>query len=115
MSPHRCRSRIQSFAPAVTLSLLAFGLFADYAAAQPMVTPGLPSPRILIVTPCGGQAGSTVELTLSGIDLEEPQDLLFSTPGVKAVLLGSAAPPHSPRLDGDRSGSRWPLKRRSSS
>ncbi|HEV3387038.1 MAG TPA: PPC domain-containing protein, partial [Gemmata sp.] len=65
------------------------------AAAQP--PPGLPSPRIQFVFPAGAKAGSSPqlhlfgvplksqpELTATGTDLEEPEKLIFSHPGIKA-------------------------------
>jgi hypothetical protein len=45
------------------------------------------------LTPQGGKAGSTVEVTFSGQDLEEPQALLFSHPGIKAEPVQPPAPP----------------------
>jgi hypothetical protein len=36
-----------------------------------------------VVTPNGGRAGSSVAVTFTGQDLEEPQSLLFSHPGFK--------------------------------
>ena len=64
------------------------------ANAQPNL-PGTqwPNPRLTIVTPAGGKVGSTVEVTLAGTDVEEPQSLLFSHPGIKAELIVPPAPP----------------------
>ena len=50
----------------------------------------MPQPRIAFVTPCGGKAGTSVEVTVAGLDLESPQGLLFSHPGIKAELVGVA-------------------------
>jgi hypothetical protein len=52
--------------------------------AQPPQGPGLPQPRLLVVSPAGGQAGKTIEVTLTGNDLEEPQRLLFNHAGIKS-------------------------------
>jgi hypothetical protein len=58
----------------------------------------MPHPRLLIVTPPGGKAGSTVEVTLTGQELDAPEGLMFSTPGIKAELVNtSAAPPADPK------------------
>jgi hypothetical protein len=75
------------------------GLLVAYAPiqAQPQVLP-MPHPRLLIVTPPGGKAGATVEVTLTGQELDSPQSLIFSTPGIKAELANtSAAPPADPK------------------
>src|SRR5713226_4570368 len=64
-------------------------LVAD-SRAQPQVTP-MPHPRLLVVTPPGGKAGSTVEIVINGQEFEAPQSLLFSTPGIKAEP--AVAPP----------------------
>jgi hypothetical protein len=57
---------------------------APRAAAQQQLGPGLPQPRLLAVSPAGGQAGTAVDVLLTGNDLESPQKLLFSHPGIKA-------------------------------
>jgi hypothetical protein len=48
---------------------------------------------LFIVTPPGGKAGTTVEVTLTGLDLESPQALLFSNPTIKAELIVPPPPP----------------------
>jgi hypothetical protein len=45
---------------------------------------GLPTPRLLTVTPMGGQAGTTVEVAVTGEYLDEAGDLLFSDPKITA-------------------------------
>jgi hypothetical protein len=60
--------------------------------------PGLPTPRLLVLTPPGGRAGRTVELTLTGQDLEQPEGLLFDGPGFKAEPVPEPpAPPRDPK------------------
>jgi hypothetical protein len=56
--------------------------------AQPQVLT-MPNPRLFVVMPPGGQAGSTVEITLSGQEFDAPQGLLFSVPGIKAELVNA--------------------------
>ena len=58
------------------------------AVAQP--PPGLPSPRVQTVFPLGVKAGASVEVTVTGSDIEEPEKLLFAHPGLKGEYL---APP----------------------
>src|SRR6516165_5193698 len=80
--------------------LVAFAVslvISSAACAQPQVPP-MPHPRLLVVTPPGGKAGSTVEVTLSGQELDAPQSLMFSTPGIKAELVNpNPAPPVDPK------------------
>jgi len=45
----------------------------------------LPSPRLLTVTPMGGQAGTQVEVSITGEELEEADELAFSDPRITAV------------------------------
>lgn len=66
-----------SFA-AVPAALL---LFAASAPAQQVC---LPAPRLLTLMPMGGQAGTTVEVTLTGDNLENVTALLFSSPHLTA-------------------------------
>ena len=44
----------------------------------------LPAPRLLTLMPMGGQAGTSVEVTLSGENIEDAKELLFSTPKLTA-------------------------------
>lgn len=64
----------------LTLSALA-GVFALPVAAQQVC---LPAPRLLTLMPMGGQAGTTVELTLTSENAEDIAQLLFSTPKITA-------------------------------
>jgi hypothetical protein len=47
----------------------------------------------MTVMPPGGKIGTSVEVTFTGTDLEEPELLLFSHPGIKAEPLATPAPP----------------------
>jgi hypothetical protein len=77
-----------------TLLLGALACLGPRAAAQQQQGPGLPQPRLLAVSPAGGQAGTAVEVTLTGNDLEAPQKLLFSHPGIRSEA--AAAQPTKP-------------------
>lgn len=69
---------------------LVFGLVllaaCGTAAAQPP-PPGLPSPRVQHVFPLGVKAGTTVEVTVTGTDIEEPEKLLFAHPNLKGEYI----------------------------
>jgi hypothetical protein len=58
-----------------------------------MPPPSLPQPRLETVTPCGGRAGSSVELALAGTDLDGARALLFSHPGITAEPIDPPAAP----------------------
>ena len=89
-------SRILSVATAAVFLFLT----AHASAQQPQ--PGLPLGRLDTILPCGAKAGTTVEVQLSGNDLDETQDLLFSHPGIKAELIKEEQPkidPKDPKKD----------------
>ncbi|HEY7428682.1 MAG TPA: PPC domain-containing protein, partial [Gemmataceae bacterium] len=82
-----------------TFVLLLVGaslLLAGPAHAQPRVGSNLPAPRLMTVMPPGGKIGSAVEVTFTGTDLEEPEHLLFSHPGIKAEPLANPEPAPKP-------------------
>src|SRR5262245_43876461 len=72
------------------LATLAVLLAAGYASAQQ------PGPQLLSVFPMGAKAGDTVELTLSGHNLDSAEKLLFSAKGFKAELTGTIPAPKQP-------------------
>jgi hypothetical protein len=90
-------------------AVLATLLLAGPALAQ--VTNGnlLPNPRLTAVTPPGGKAGATVEVTVTGTDLEEPEALLFSHPNIKAVAV---VPPEPPPMKPDPKKSAPPAQKK---
>jgi hypothetical protein len=70
---------------------LCAALWAVAAAAQiahAQQQPGLPLPRIDTVSPPGARAGVGVaELTVTGTDLDDTDQLLFSHPGIAAAVV----------------------------
>lgn len=50
----------------------------------------LPLPRLLTLMPMGGQAGQSVEVTITGEHLEDVTDLVFSSPAITATLVDGA-------------------------
>jgi hypothetical protein len=68
-------------AVAAVLTSLAVAVGAP---AQQLQGPGLPTPRLFLLTPPGGRAGTTVEVTLTGVDLEKAEGLLFDDAGFKS-------------------------------
>lgn len=51
----------------------------------------LPLPRLLTLMPMGGQAGRSVEVTITGDHMEDVTDLTFSTPKIQATPVAGAA------------------------
>ena len=45
----------------------------------------LPAPRLLTITPMGGQAGTTFEVSITGENFEDAEELSFSHPGITAT------------------------------
>lgn len=62
----------------------ALAVAAACAAPAAGQSVGLPTPRLLTVTPMGGRVGTTFDVVVTGEDLDEPRDLLFSDPRVTA-------------------------------
>jgi hypothetical protein len=69
------------------------------ASAQPQLGNLLPNPRLSTVNPPGGKAGSTLEVTFSGTDLDLPEALLFSHPGIKATAIQPEVPKEDPKKE----------------
>jgi hypothetical protein len=85
--------RFERWAIALALCIVAF--WGTPANAKQIPKPaGPPLPRIFSVFPAGARSGTTIEVTVSGLDLDEPEGLLFSAPGITAtsIPLGNPAP-----------------------
>jgi hypothetical protein len=91
MFGNRARLRLDETKSAILLTLLAGLLLPAPATAQPSLA-GLVTPRLHTVAPCGGKAGTSVEVTVSGLGLDDAENLVFSQPGIKAELVDSSAP-----------------------
>ncbi len=58
--------------------------------------PALPIPQLEIVSPLGAKIGSTVEVTVTGVDLDDLQSLIFNHPGIRAEKI-IPPPPKEPK------------------
>jgi hypothetical protein len=67
-------------------------LYAPEARAQVVNGNSWPRPRLTVLTPCGGKVGTTFEVTFSGTDLDMPESLYFSHPGITARSVLPPAP-----------------------
>ncbi len=61
-----------------------------------------PPPRITVVMPTGAKAGSTVELTVTGQELDKVEGLYFSFQGAKVEVLSAAKAPVDPKQKGGK-------------
>ncbi len=79
--------------------LVAMSTFFAHAAPVVAQTVCLPLPRLLTTMPMGGQVGTTVEITVTGENIEDASELLFTHPGITAT----------PKLDdkGVKVADRW--------
>ncbi len=80
-------------APSLPSSRFVAGLLLGLCGAWPVFAQQqvcLPAPRLLILQPMGAQQGTTVEVTVTGDNLENVSGLLFSAPGLSAVPVTEA-------------------------
>ncbi len=84
--PHRRDCRV------LMRCLVALMLFAP-GPVRAQMAPPLPTPQLFVLTPPGGKVGSSLEVTFAGQDLEEPQALIFSHPGIRAEPIKPPPPP----------------------
>lgn len=57
-----------------------------------------PPPRLTHVMPPGGQVGTSLEISVTGADLDKAEALHFSIPGVKSAIIGTGvATPADPK------------------
>lgn len=66
----------------LTLACLAGSNVAAISSAQSV---GLPAPRLLTTMPMGGMAGSQVDVTISGENIDDADQLAFSDPRISAT------------------------------
>ena len=75
--------RRNPFSLVTTFALvLASAHSVNKAHAQQFVT--LPAPRLLTLMPMGASVGSTVEIAVTGENIDEEQQLVFSSPKITA-------------------------------
>lgn len=72
----------------MTARILALLAISTCAAFAQQVT--LPLPRLLTIMPMGGQAGTTVEVTITGENTENVSSLMFSSPKITAQPVAGA-------------------------
>lgn len=81
---------------------LAFGAaaFCFSASAHAQIANGnqWPKPRLTNLSPCGGKAGTSVETTFVGAEVDTPQSLWFSHPGIKGTPVIPPPPMPDPKV-----------------
>src|SRR5262245_46711045 len=76
----------------LAIAAVLITLLAEVTAQVPIPNTGLPQPRLLIVMPTGAKVGSTVEVTVTGQDLDDAQGLYFSHAGFTTEVLEAPKP-----------------------
>ncbi len=91
-----------SLSPALRAgAFLSLFLFVGPLEAQIVNGNLWPKPRLTLVAPTGGKVGSTFEVAFAGTELEEPQSLYFSHPGIKGVPIIPPPPKVDPKAKVD--------------
>jgi hypothetical protein len=86
-------------------AILAGLLLGPAAVAQPPQNQ-IPIPRIVSALPCGAQVGTAVEVTVSGTDLDDATELLFSHPKIAAEIVPEEKPEAKAKEPKKRGGRR---------
>ncbi|MBI3821452.1 MAG: hypothetical protein HY289_02105 [Planctomycetes bacterium] len=68
-----------------------------------------PTPRLSILTPTGGKVATTVEVTFTGTECEEPEALIFNHPGIKGAPVVPPLPPVDPKAKDKKDPVRPPI------
>lgn len=99
MRPAHVPSRCLLFLSLCTVACVFLPTCAD---AQRLNGPPFPTPVLLVVSPCGGRVGTTFEIALSGLKLDDPTGLVFSQPGIQAERIAEPKPPAQPQPNRNR-------------
>src|SRR5215813_3185481 len=81
---------------------IAASLVIVLAVTSALQAQSSPPPRITVVMPTGAKAGSTVEVTVTGQELNNVEDLYFSFPGAKVEVMGAEKAPVDPKQKGGK-------------
>ncbi len=95
------RRRMVWLAGVAGLALVSSLFWHGKMSAQPQLGNQLPNPRLFTITPLGAKAGTSVEITWTGGDLENPDAFLFSHPGIKAAPVIVPPPKPDPKVKVD--------------
>ena len=74
------------------IAALGLGLWLAFspAAGAQQATPVIPHPKLSAVVPAGSKAGTSVDVKISGADLDQADRLIFSHPGITAQQILTA-------------------------
>ena len=65
-------------------NITRFGIVVATVLSSQSLFAQLPAPSLNLISPAGGQVGSEVAVTITGVELEESNNLLFSNSGITA-------------------------------
>lgn len=71
-------------------------VYGSFVSGQ-MPDSALPVPRLFSLFPSGAKQGTTTEVTFAGADLEDPESIHLSHPGLKGELIIPPTPPVDPK------------------
>src|SRR5438067_828435 len=97
LCPRVTRLRVTRLLRAGSIFVLLF--CTGQAKAQIANGNSWPKPRLSVLTPAGGKVGATFEVAFTGTDLDEPQGLYFSHPGITALPVLPPLPAAGPKED----------------
>ena len=87
--------------PVQLFAVVLVAVAAPHVHAQIVNGHQWPNPRLTYVAPAGGKIGTTVEVTFAGTDVDEPESLLFSHPGIKGTPIIPEMPKPDPKAKPD--------------
>lgn len=97
MTNKRCVPSFAVYSVAIVMS----AMISSSAHAQLINGHQWPLPRLNTLSPAGGKVGTTVEVTFAGTEVEQPEALMFSHPGIKGVPIIPPPPPVDPKAKPD--------------
>src|SRR3974390_1656741 len=80
----------------VLLVLIGLWWVTGPSDGQPQLGNQMPRARLNTVMPCGGKAGASLEVTLTGADLDGAEALIFSHSGITAEVIVPPEPDPKP-------------------
>lgn len=84
------------------MRIFAASIAVAFLSASALQAQSTPPPRITVVSPTGAKAGTTIDITVTGQELDNVEGLHFSFPGAKVEVLGAEKAPVDPKGKGGK-------------